>query len=70
MMNHEFYHWYANLPFHLRGEILNMNELGMMTASDVYKVMKELDDKIRPDIIRQEKMLRVIDDLRIQKKLP
>jgi hypothetical protein len=65
MQKNEFYFKYANCKLDDKLKILNFNELGMMTLNDVFTEIKKIDDKIRPDIIRQEKLLRVVEELNI-----
>lgn len=58
MKDYQFYQKYANLPLSERFHIINFGELGLMSADLLYKEIKEIDDKIRPDIIRKEKLIR------------
>ena len=64
METHEFYRKYANTPLDKRFKILSndfTNLLNGMTLNGVYQEIKTIDDKIRPDIIRKEKLLEAID---------
>jgi len=57
MKTHEFFGAYANVPLAKRGIILDINNLGTMTLHDVYVRIKELEDKMRPDVIERENLL-------------
>jgi len=64
MQTHEFYQKYANTPLDKRFNFLShdfTDILNCMTLNDVYQEIKAIDDKIRPDIIRKEKLLKAVD---------
>lgn len=59
MESHEFYAKYANIPLKLRLQHvggISVDPMGM-TLNDVYVEIKAIDDKIRPDIIRKQKLI-------------
>lgn len=61
MKDHEFYHTYANMPLLKRGQLISndyTNPALGMTAHDIYLEVKKIDDKIRPDIIRKQHLIR------------
>ena len=56
----EFYGKYANTPMSKRFELLSndySSSLLGMTLHDVYEEVKKIDDKLRSDVIRREKLL-------------
>ena len=60
MKSHEFYHEYANTPLAERLRVLtydHTNPMFGMTLAKVYKEIKKLEDKIRPENIRIGKLL-------------
>ena len=62
---HDFYRLYANIPLGKRDIVLNQlgnHPLSGMTLSDVYIEIKEIDDKLRSDEIRRDKLLRGVED--------
>lgn len=64
MKDHEFYSKYANTPLGKRLELLSndyTSPLLGMTLNNVYQEIKKIDDKIRPDIIRKEKLLGAVE---------
>ncbi len=66
MKDHEFYQKYANTPLGERLELLSndfTSPLLGMTLNAVYQEIKGIDDKIRPDIIRKEKLLTAVAKL-------
>ena len=71
MKDYEFYQFYANIPFEERYKLLSNDYtrpvLGM-TLDGVYKEIKDIDDKIRGDLIRKEKLLSAIEWIFITNK--
>ena len=60
MKKEEFYAKYANTPLEARLACLSNaynDTLSGMTLSDVYKEISAIDDKLRSDEIRREKLL-------------
>jgi len=54
MKSHEFYSKYANTPLPQRDKVI-LN--GGITLNQLYVEMKEIDDRIRPDVIRKDTLL-------------
>ena len=64
MKDHIFYRKYANTRLEKRGELLSndySSPLLGMTLDDVYQEIHSIDEKIRPDIIRKEKLLEAVE---------
>ena len=61
MKLHEFYQKYANTPLDKRFKILSFKDLGMKTLSDVYRRLKEIEDKSRPDEIERDELLNKVE---------
>ena len=63
MKDYLFYRKYANMPLNERDIIIkgNYNE-EKLTWNDVYKEIHAIDDKIRPKIIRKERLLQLVDE--------
>lgn len=61
MQTHEFFHQYANTPLADRFKMINFVELGSMTLNDVYQRVKAIEDKIRPDVIERDNLIRHAD---------
>ena len=64
MKDNEFYREYANVPLEKRLDLLSndyTSPLLGMTLSDVYQEIKKIDDKIRDDLIRKEKLLEAVE---------
>lgn len=61
MKTNEFYSRYANTPLDKRGEIIRLLDDEFTTLDDIYRELIEIDDKIRPDIIRQQELLSLAD---------
>lgn len=59
MKSHEFYRLYANTPLGDRHSPINFNKAGLTNLNDVYKQITEIEDKIRPDVIKIEELLRL-----------
>ena len=66
MKPHEFFGKYANTPLAERGKTINYDRYGSniepITLSELYKRISAIEDKIRPDHIELEKLLRVAED--------
>ena len=64
MKQHEFYRKYANVPIINRFVILSNDYsspiLGL-TLSGIYNEIKAIDDKLRTDEIRREKLLEAVE---------
>jgi len=71
MKDYKFYQFYANMPLGERYKLLSNDYtspvLGM-TLDSVYKEIKDIDDKIREDLIRKEKLLSAIEWIFITNK--
>jgi len=65
MKDYEFYRKYANLRLDKRCTILDINRLGIMTLNDLYFELKKIDDKIRDDLIRKNKLLQIVEETKI-----
>jgi len=63
MRSHEFYRLYANTPLDQRFVALNFRKTGLTTLSDIYKRVKEIEDKIRPDVIELERLFDFIKEI-------
>lgn len=65
MEDYEFYREYANLPLSKRVEFFGYayNDIGgeNLTPNMLYKEIHAIDNKIRQDLIRKEKLLRIAD---------
>jgi hypothetical protein len=63
--DYEFYGMYANLHLQKRGEYFGFPfrdiEGQYLTPHMIYEEIKTIDDKIRDDIIRKEKLLAIAD---------
>jgi hypothetical protein len=57
MRLHEFYLQFYNTPIKDRFKVLDFNELGIMTLNTLYEEVSKIEDKIRPDKIRQQKLI-------------
>lgn len=55
----EFFSKYANTRLNDRFQIIT-HESGM-TLADVYKEMQAIEDKIRPDVIREQELCRLAE---------
>jgi len=64
MTNEEFYNLYANTPLKERNKILDNG----MILSEVYNELKVLENTIRPAIIRQRKLLNMVNWDKINNK--
>lgn len=62
MKDYEFYRKYANIPLGERFKIANLTELGVMSLHDIYLEVHAIDDKIRNDVIRKEKLIRIFEE--------
>jgi hypothetical protein len=65
MTKEEFYKRYANLPLGIRDKVVSVRYFGMMTWSDIYRYMHELDEKMRPHKIDQDDILKKITTILI-----
>lgn len=63
MKDFKFYRKYANMPLNERDIVIkgNYNE-EKLTWNDVYAEIHAINDKIRPDIIRKQKLLQLLDE--------
>ena len=59
MRVHEFFRKYANVPMSLRHTPISFKDGGGMTLNDVFKEMKELEDKMHPMRLRQDELLKL-----------
>ena len=61
MKSHIFHRKYANTPLPDRVKIITYDRYGCtinpITLSEIYQRVKDIEDKIRPDIIELEKLL-------------
>ena len=66
MKTHEFYHKYANTPLAEREKEITLDRYGSniegITLTKIYQRIKTIQDKIRPDEIELDKLLRRADD--------
>ena len=63
MKDHEFYQKYANMPLGMRQtEILIDEVVEYSTPNKIYLEVKEIDDKIRKDIFRKERLIRAFEE--------
>lgn len=65
MKDYEFYRRYANTPLSDRTTLLSNDHTSSllgMTLNDVYQEIHKIDDRIRPDIIRKEKLLSAVEN--------
>lgn len=58
MEPHIFHRKYANLPLGKRGIVINKIKYGDMTLNDIYVKVKEIDDHIRPWVVKKENLLK------------
>ncbi len=66
MQSHEFYQKFANTPLKERYAVLSnvsTNPLFRMCLIDVFYEVRKIEDKIRPDIIKKEKLLSAVENL-------
>lgn len=56
MKSHEFYQTYANTPLGDRDKPFRVGQVAT-TLQKIYKELKQIEDKIRPEVIRKEKLL-------------
>jgi hypothetical protein len=63
MKDYEFYRKFANTPLNERDIVIkgNYNE-EKLTLNDIYTEIKAIDDKIRPDEIRKQRLLQLLDE--------
>ena len=64
MKDYIFYRKYANVPLKKRFGLLSndyTSPLLGMTLDNVYKEIHDIDNKIRNDIIRKEKLLKAVE---------
>lgn len=58
LQTHEFYGKYANMPVSDRDlPEIETSEEGVMTASEIYKTVAELDNRIRRDTSRRDTLI-------------
>jgi len=62
MQSHEFYQRYANTPLNKRFIPLNTTKAGLTTLYDIYKQVNELEDKMRPDVIKIQNLLNLVSE--------
>ena len=75
MKDNEFYAKYANMPLEYRKTVIGgaftisrnskMDIIYGMNANDIYTEIKSIDDKIRPDIIRKQKLIQAFEEFLI-----
>ena len=75
MKDNEFYAKYANMPLEDRKIVVGgaftisrnskMDIIYGMNANDIYTEIKSIDDKIRPDIIRKQKLIQAFEEFLI-----
>jgi len=61
MKPHEFFQKFSNTPLDDRMKLVDVNNLGLMTLSDIYQRVHELEDKMRPDVIERDKLISYAD---------
>ena len=59
MKTHEFFHKYANTPLKDRTKLIKMSKSNPLTLNDIFIRVKKLEDKIRPDIIERDKLIKL-----------
>jgi len=72
MKIHEFYQKYANTPMEKRFSLLSNDYSSILlgkTLSNVYEEIKAIDDKLRPDEIRREKLLEAVEKFLTKNKI-
>ena len=63
MKDFESYRKYANTPLNERDIVIKGNySKEKLTLNDIYTEVHAIDDKIRPDIIRKERLLQLLDE--------
>lgn len=62
MLVHQFFHKYANTPLGERNTMLDFNQHGTHTLSTIYQRVKELEDKMRPDVIERDRLVRAAEE--------
>lgn len=61
MKTNEFYQRYYNTPLDKRDNLIITKDGGFTTLTKMYKEIHRIDDKVRPDLIKQEKLLALAD---------
>lgn len=64
MQGKDFYQKYSELALSKRFILLSNDFTDILngkTLNDVYQEIKAIDDKIRPDIIRKQKLVEAVD---------
>ena len=64
MKKYTFYQKYANTPINKRFKVLTSaynSDIFGMTLNDIYQEIKAIDDKLREDEIRREKLLENVE---------
>ena len=65
MQDNEFYAKYASMPVAERGILMDDEDGNPTTPNLIYNEVKDIDERIRPDIIRKEKLIRAFNRLEI-----
>jgi len=61
MKTEEFYRKYANLPLPQRLALIGGTINDPLTPSFIYERVKAIDDKIRPNIIERDNLIKVFE---------
>ena len=65
MKIHQFFSKYANTPLSDRLKLIKQNRYGgnidEITLNTIYKELKAIEDKIRPDVIRRDELLEIAE---------
>ena len=69
MLEHQFYRKYSNTPLAERFIPLNITKYGLMNLSEIYKRLKELDERIRPYRVEIDDLLSRADWFYAKSKL-
>ena len=62
MTKEQFYYEYANMPLDKRYQAINLEKYGLMTFAELNKEVKRIDDKIRPDVIEQQNLIKIFEN--------
>lgn len=62
MKEHEFFKKFANLPLGKRMVVLNKIGCSDLTMYEIYKQLHEINDVMRPWILKQESLLSVAEE--------
>ena len=62
MEDYQFYQKYANMPLEKRMVLIGGTIDDPLTPSIIYKRVKKIDNKIRPDLIEKNNLLKVFEN--------